>query len=88
MKKMNQIPAGQDRIDEMLRGLPQIADKQLSDLTAGPHLKARILLAASETEKPRKRFSLPRWAPAALCGMAALVLVLAFGPMMDQQSGV
>ncbi len=65
-----------EKLEQMLRDLPSTAESQLSDLTAGPHLKARIQRAAVSPAPVRPRFALPRWMPAACC-MAAMVLALA-----------
>ena len=88
MKKMNENRASQ--IEEMLRSLPEAAEQGLGGLTAGPHLKARIQLAATEPKKARPRFSmnLVRWS-SAICCTAALALVIALGvnglPGQDHQ---
>lgn len=78
MNMMKENRASQ--IDEMLRGLPQAAEQGLGGLTAGPHLKARIQLAATQPPKTRPHFSmrLVRWT-SALCCTAALALVIVLG---------
>jgi len=78
------------QIKAMLNSLPQAAEQGLSGLTAGPHLKARIQLAAAEPKKARSRFHLLllRLTPVACCA-AALALFLALSPMLQaaQQPG-
>lgn len=83
MKKMNNDRASQ--IEAMLKSLPQAAEQGLGGLTAGPHLKASIQLAAAEPKKARPRFSLPlmRLAPLACC--AVLALFVALGPTLAPQ---
>lgn len=75
MKKMNDNRASQ--IDEMLQKLPEAAELGLGGLTAGPHLKARIQLAAAQPQRKRIPFSvlLTRWTPIACCA-AVLALVI------------
>ncbi len=81
---MKQLNA--EKLESMLRDLPRTADGQLRDLTAGPHLKARIERActAPAAASPRTRCTLPRWVPAACC-MAALALILAVVPLSADQ---
>jgi len=70
----------ESQIESMLQQLPQAAQQGLGGLTAGPHLKAKIQLAATEPAKSRTRSlrQLMRWSPIACC-MAALVLFVALG---------
>lgn len=83
MKNVNENRAGQ--IEAMLQQLPQAAEQGLSGLTAGPHLKARIQLAATQPEKARSPFALrlTRWMPIACC-LAALALFVAIGLPSEQ----
>lgn len=76
-----------DRIEALLKNLPQTADQCLSSLTAGPHLKARIERAAMSPESTpvRKGFSLPRWMPAVVC--CALVLAVMVGVGIGMNPG-
>ena len=76
MKQMNNDREMQ--LEAMLRQLPETVENGLGGLTAGPHLKARIQLAATEPKKAPKWFSLARFAPIA-CGAAALALCVALG---------
>ncbi|MBQ7848334.1 MAG: hypothetical protein IJ343_01245 [Clostridia bacterium] len=90
MKMNNDNRASQ--IDEMLRTLPAAAEQGLGGLTAGPHLKARIQLAAAEPQKSRPRLSmnLVRWGSVLSCA-AVLVLVIALSisglPGLTRQPG-
>ena len=74
-------------IDDMLRSLPETADKAFEGLEATPFLKARIDRAVHEQKQGKVRFALPRWAPALCCAALVLVVALAFIPM-EQQPGM
>lgn len=78
MKNVNENRASQ--IEALLQQLPQAAEQGLGGLTAGPHLKARIQLAATEPKKARTPLTLrlTRWVPVACC-LAAVVLFVAIG---------
>ncbi len=71
----------QDKLEAMLRNLPEAADAAMGGLTATPFMKAKIDRAV-EARQAKKPLTIPRWAPAALC--AAMVLALAL-PMMNEQ---
>ena len=71
-------------LEERLRNLPVTADHTLSDITAGPQLKARIARAAQDAEHSHTRFSLARFLPSA-CSLALVALVLAIVPGAKQQ---
>lgn len=79
MKNNNENRAA--RIEEMLQQLPQMTEETLGGLNAGPHLRARIQLAASEPRKARPSLSslMLRWAPVACC--AALALCIGLGTL-------
>jgi len=74
-------------IEQMLRNLPQEADRAMGGLEATPFLKARIDRAVNEGKQGKVRFALPRWAPALCCAAVVLVLALAFMPMQQEQPG-
>lgn len=79
------------QIESMLQELPKAAEQGLSGLTAGPDMKARILLAAAEPEKSSPRFSvnLVRWASVACCAaVLALVISLSLPQLGGQQNGL
>lgn len=64
-----QMKQSDNQIETMLQQLPETANQAFAGLTAGPQLKAKIQLAASEPTKKRLSFQqlLVRVAPVACC---------------------
>lgn len=68
-------------MEDLLRSLPEAADKHMKEVSATPDMKARIVTAASQPAK--RSFVLPAWMPAVCCAMV-LALFLILNPAAEQ----
>lgn len=74
-------------IESLLQQLPETADQALAGLTAGPQLRARIQLAATEPRKKRITFQqlMVRVAPLACCLVLGIFLFQQIGNKKNGQ---